>query len=328
MNKINLMKRPARTFLAALAVCLGALGGCSSTPHYATTSAPKPLTRTIGSIDEIRIAAGALGSGDVQLAGSLYEKALKADPKSVEANLGLGDCLSATGDLERARIAYGRAAALAPDVPAPKLALARVALKQRRFDEASQFYRELLARTPDEPAASAGLGTALDLTGRHDEAQTVYRSALAQHPESEALRIDLGLSLTLAGKPRQGVNVLLDVASIGNAPPQARQDLALAYGLLGNYGAADKILLADLPKNSVQDNLRYYASVRAAMISQASRAQFMSSEPAAGATINAVLPGEARVAGVAPAGAASEGTKKVASGGGLGDESRLDASLK
>lgn len=256
---------PIRALLAALVVPFALLAGCSSTPRYTPAPAPKPLTRELSSADDLRIATGALESGDVQLAGSLYNKVLKANPRSVEANIGLGDCLFQSGDLESARISYNRAAALAPDAPAPKLALARVALRQRRFDEASKLYHQLLSRTPEDPAASAGLGTVLDLTGHHEEAEALYRGALAHHPDSMALRIDLGLSLTLAGRPREGANVLLDVTSIPDAPPQARQDLALAYGLLGNDEAAEKILLTDLPRNSVQDNLRYYARVRAAL---------------------------------------------------------------
>jgi len=304
MNEMNPKKQPPRALAAALLLSLGAMAGCSSTPHYPSIiPTTQPPAHTLGAADDLRIAAGALESGDVQLAGSLYEKALKADPKSVDANLGVGDCLLQTGDLENARIAYARAAALAPNAFAPKLALARVAVKQRRFDDASKLYHELLARTPNDPAASAGLGAVLDLTGHHDEAEAIYRDALARHPESQPLRIDLGLSLTLAGKPREGVNVLLDVASIGDAPPQARQDLALAYGLLGNEAAAEKILLADLPKNSVQDNLRYYASVRAAIRGKATSAQDMRSpESAPRATVSVVRPGEALVVGQVPAG--------------------------
>jgi Flp pilus assembly protein TadD len=70
--------------------------------------------------------------------------------------------------------------------------------------------------------------------------------------------VNLGLSLTLSGDPREGANVLLDVTRFPAAPPQARQDLALAYGLLGNREAAAEILSRDLPKASVEDNLRYY----------------------------------------------------------------------
>ncbi|PLZ03381.1 hypothetical protein CY652_06135 [Burkholderia sp. WAC0059] len=252
-----------------LVLALGLLAGCSSTPRYASTlPEPKPITKTLGATDDLRIANGALESGDLDLAQSLYEKALKHDPKSVEASLGLGDCLYQQDDLEHARLAYEHAVALAPDTPAPQLALGRIAIRQRRFDDAAQRYRALLAKTPNDPAASAGLGTVLDLEGQHAQAEAVYRGALALHPDSQALRIDLGLSLVLSNQPREGANVLLDVAGIPDAPPQARQDLALAYGLLGNDDAAQKILLTDLPKASVEDNLRYYARARAALQSQ------------------------------------------------------------
>lgn len=288
---MNYANRPLRALMAALAISAGTLAGCASTPHYTSSiPVPRPLSRMPGSADDLRIASGALQSGDLQLAASLYEKALKTDPRSVEANLGLGDCLFQAGDMERARIAYGRAAAVAPDLAAPRLALARVALRQRRFDDAEQRYRALLAQTPEDPAASAGLGTLLDLKGEHDEAQAIYRRALASHPDSMALRIDLGLSLTLSNRPREGANVLLDVAGIADAPPQARQDLAFAYGLLGNDDAAEKILLADLPKTSVQDNLRYYARVRGALNRAAAPDQTSSASvaPVPGVRVSAV----------------------------------------
>jgi hypothetical protein len=76
------------------------------------------------------------------------------------------------------------------------------------------------------------------------------------------------LSLILGGNPREGANVLLDVTRYPEAPPQARQDLALAYGLLGNTEAAAEILGRDLPKASVQDNLRYYEIQRQRLLQQ------------------------------------------------------------
>jgi Flp pilus assembly protein TadD len=131
-------------------------------------------------------------------------------------------------------------------------------MRQRRFDDAISTYRRLLALTPDDPLASAGLGAALDLSGDHTGAQAVLREALRKNVGDPLLSVNLGLSLTLSGDPREGANVLLDVTRFPAAPPQARQDLALAYGLLGNREAAAEILSRDLPKASVEDNLRYY----------------------------------------------------------------------
>lgn len=85
------------------------------------------------------------------------------------------------------------------------------------------------------------------------------------------LSVNLGLSLILSGNPREGANVLLDVTRYPAAPSQARQDLALAYGMLGNTEAAAEILSQDLPKASVQDNLRFYAIQRARLSSQSGK---------------------------------------------------------
>ena len=92
------------------------------------------------------------------------------------------------------------------------------------------------------PRGSAPRSTS---TGDHAGAQTVLRQALKVNPGDPLLSVNLGLSLILGGNPREGANVLLDVTRYPAAPPQARQNLALAYGLLGNTEAAAEILSHD-----------------------------------------------------------------------------------
>ncbi|KVM81631.1 hypothetical protein WJ60_25870 [Burkholderia ubonensis] len=219
---------------------------------------------------EMRIADSALAGGNVELAATLYEKVLGAHPDALAARVGLGDVNYRTGNLERARILYAEAARQAPAELGPQLGLARVALRQRRLDEAGERYRALLAAQPNHPLAAEGLGTVLDLQGRHADAQAVYREALRAHPDAQGLRVDLGLSLVLGNRPREGVNVLLDVAGLPDAPWQARQNLAFAYGVLGNTDSAKKLLSADLPASAVADNLRFYQAVRVRLGSRGS----------------------------------------------------------
>ncbi|OJA75258.1 hypothetical protein BGV72_21645 [Burkholderia ubonensis] len=221
---------------------------------------------------EMRIADSALAGGNVELAATLYEKVLAAHPDALAARVGLGDVNYRTGNLERARILYEEAQRQAPAELGPQLGLARVALRQRRLDEAGERYRALLAAQPNHPLAAEGLGTVLDLQGRHADAQAVYREALRAHPDAQGLRVDLGLSLVLGNRPREGVNVLLDVAGLPDAPWQARQNLAFAYGVLGNTDSAKKLLSADLPASAVADNLRFYQAVRARLGSRGSAA--------------------------------------------------------
>ncbi|RQR40264.1 hypothetical protein DIE23_01040 [Burkholderia sp. Bp9143] len=231
---------------------------------------------------ELRIADSALAGGNVDLASTLYEKVLARHPDSLPARLGLGDVNYRAGDLERARILYEQARQQAPAELGPQVGLARVALRQRRLDEAAQRYRDVLAAQPNLPLAAEGLGTVLDLQGRHADAQAVYRDALRAHPDAQGLRVDLGLSLVLSNRPREGVNVLLDVAGLPDAPWQARQNLAFAYGVLGNTDSAKKLLSAELPASAVADNLRVYQAVRAQL---ASRPAPAAARPSTGAAL-------------------------------------------
>jgi len=250
------------TALAAIASLAAAvlLTGCASSPRVET----RPVLSQHGAdkTTDLRIAESALESGDTQLAISLFERALNADPSSLPAELGLADAIYQTGDLARSGVLYRQAAAAAPNDPRAQLGLARVALRERRLDEAVSRYRQLLSAHPDNAVAAEGLGAALDLQGKHGEAQAVYRSALARHPEAQGLKANLGLSLILDRRARDGANVLLDIAGLPDAPAQARENLALAYGVLGNAEAAKQILTADMPAASAEDNLQFYRSLR------------------------------------------------------------------
>jgi Flp pilus assembly protein TadD len=255
----TLARKTLVVLLAPLAAALLA-SGCASN-HFVTPQ-PAAATKLPDAQADARVAESALEAGDTQLAVSLFEKLLKADPQSKPAQLGLGDAMYQSGDIARAGVLYARVAAVAPDDARATLGLARVALRQRRLDEAEKLYRQLLATHPEHAVAAEGLGATLDLEGKHAQAQAVYRAALQQHPEVAGLKADLGLSLILAGDVRAGANVLLDVAGLPDAPPQARENLALAYGLLGNNEAARRILVTDMPADSAEDNLRFYRQLR------------------------------------------------------------------
>jgi Flp pilus assembly protein TadD len=250
----------AISFTSILAMLVLATG-CTTTSHVSQMQSVS-LNSNPSSMSELHIADVALNSGDVGMATTIYERVARANPNSVLALTGLGNTLYAVGDFTRAGVYFEQAHKLDPAAEAPQLGIARVAIHQRRFDDAVKTYREVLAKSPQDMQASSGLGVALDMQGNHEQAQAVLREALLNHPGDPTLSINLGLSLVMGGDPRQGANVLLDVTRYPAAPPQARQDLALAYGLLGNSDSAREILSQDLPKDQIEDNLRYYAAVR------------------------------------------------------------------
>lgn len=210
---------------------------------------------------ELRVAQTALQGGDVDMATTIYSRLVQQKPQSVPGLTGLGDTLYAVGDYTRADVYYRKAVAQDPKAVPALIGMARVGIQQRHLDHAVAAYRKVLAVDPNHALATAGLGAALDMLGDHAAAQATMRAGLDANPGDIGLSINLGLSLVMDGKVREGADMLLDVTRFPGAPAQARYDLALAYGLMGNDEEAAR-LLSDLPKQAVEDNLRYYATLR------------------------------------------------------------------
>lgn len=255
--------RVGTTLLICVSVC-----ACTTTvrqvgdAHPISQNVQTQPTQEIDEARELRVAQTALQGGDIDTATSIYGRILQKSPDSVAALIGIGNTLYVVSDYTRADVNYRKALALDAKAVQALIGIARVAIQKRRFDDAIASYGKVLALQPNEPLAAAGLGAALDMKGDHAGAQASMREALNANPGDVGLCINLGLSLVLDGKLKEGVDMLQDVAHFPGAPPQARYDLALAYGLMGDDEAAAR-LLSDLPRTSVDANLRYYATLRA-----------------------------------------------------------------
>ena len=295
----------SRTGLPVLlaSLCAVALCACTTTAHQigdahpvtanVATHAPQEIDET----RELRVAQTALQGGDLEMATNIYGRIMQHNPQSVPGLTGLGDTLYAVADYTRADVYYHKAISFDPRAVPALIGTARVAIQRRRFDVAVSAYRKVLAIKPDDALAAAGLGAALDMLGDHAAAQASMRSALDVNPGDIGLSINLGLSLVMDGKLREGADMLLDVTHFPGAPAQARYDLALAYGLMGDDTEAAR-LLSDLPKKAVEDNLRYYATMRAQRMTAVAAAAAAAAPRVPAAT--AQTPVAARPAAAAP----------------------------
>lgn len=238
----------------ALGLCLQ-LAACGALPDL------HPESRQNSS--DLRLADAARDSGNLDMAVSLYKKILQRNPDEKAALTGLAGTLAQSNELQQARQIYLHLQTLAPHQLDAELGLARISVRQQQLDDARTRYQEILSRQPDNLQALAGLGVVYDMQGQHDAAQQIYRQALSRYPDDLNLRNDLGLSLILAQQLRTGIAELLKIVDVPSAPAQARQNLALGYGLLGNEAAAERVLQADMPSAQIQNNLRYYRELRA-----------------------------------------------------------------
>ena len=71
---------------------------------------------------------------------------------------------------------------------------------------------------------------------------------------------DLGLALALAGQPERGAQYLVNAVRQGHNSPKARQNLAYAYALAGNWPAARVMAAEDVPADQLDARLTDWAS--------------------------------------------------------------------
>jgi Flp pilus assembly protein TadD len=194
---------------------------------------------------------------DPRRAAEVYGERYRANPKDVEAALGYGQALRASGQraqaaavLEQATIAHpGNKTLLA----AYGRALADNGNSQAAFDVLSRAHSPA---NPDWRILSVQ-GTTLDKMGKHEEARRYYASALKIVPEEPSVLSNLGLSYMLTRELPQAEETLRRAYANPKADGRVRQNLALVVGLEGRFAEAETIAKGDLPADEATANVAY-----------------------------------------------------------------------
>ncbi len=193
-----------------------------------------------------------------------FERALAAQPASVEAQLGLAQALDAKQEDRLAEVAYRRAVELQPGWWSTHSHLGVFFLRHGRFEEAAQSLREAIRLSPDNTRAIDNLAISYHYLGRYEEAVQEYERSIAIRPTSETLsnlgtlQFESGAFAAAAAayrravamQPKKGVLWL----NLGDALRWARADaIGLADGeARAAYRSAIELLTADLelaPRN-------------------------------------------------------------------------------
>jgi cytochrome c-type biogenesis protein CcmH/NrfG len=166
------VRRDAGALKLTAAALLVALAGYSWQGHPGFAGAPKAppgrqqlpdsefaKTREdmLGRFDRawslLNMAEGFQRRGDTEDAAKLLEGAVGRDPDNVELWIGYANALVAHGGgmmNPAAQLAFQRAAALAPDHPAPRFFYGLALAQQGNYDAAERIWRELLATAPPD----------------------------------------------------------------------------------------------------------------------------------------------------------------------------------
>ena len=210
----------------------------------------------------MRAGDAARNRGDLTAAVAFFRRAHKADPKSIDALIGLGESLTAAGISKEGAQSFREALALDPKSSRALRGLGNALVAQDQLDLAVEQYDKALAINPKDHRAYNGLGVAYDTMAEHTKAQEFYYAGLEMAPGDVNLRNNLGLSLAFSGHFNGAIEVLRPLALRPGATARDRQNLALAYGLAGDMANAKKFARLDMDQRSVERNLNYYAALR------------------------------------------------------------------
>lgn len=167
---------------------------------------------------------------------------------------------------------------------------AQAALEANQLEMAVELAERAVANTPNDAGFRALLGNCYFAAGRFASAAMAYRDSLSLIPNqpkivlklalvqigqgrgAEALAVldaardtldpaDYGLAVALAGRPADAVAVLNDAARFGVSDARTRQNLALAYGLSGDWTMARTVAAQDLPPEQVDSRIQQWMAM-------------------------------------------------------------------
>ncbi|MEO6581766.1 MAG: tetratricopeptide repeat protein [Sphingomicrobium sp.] len=138
-----------------------------------------------------------------------------------------------------------------PNVAGFRALLGNAYFGSGRFASAESAFRDSLALNGNQPQVIVKLALVKIAQGKNAEAQQFLVSARNMLEPA-----DFGLALALAGQPQDAVNVLEAAARQVGADARVRQNLALAYALIGDWDSARTIAAQDVPGNLVDARIQ------------------------------------------------------------------------
>jgi len=210
------------------------------------------LEPSLGPVQETRGRISLL-LGRPDEAATAFQEALRAQPLSVEAQLGLATALNRLGKNEEAAREFRLAVATQPGWWSPHSHLGVFQLTTGDLAGALESFRTALSLSPDNTRVLENLGITLQQLGRHEEAIAEYRRSIEIRPTASALS-NLGTCLFLLGRYGEAVQAYERAASMSpdeatiwvNLGDALRWNASPRERILRAYGRAIQILEADL----------------------------------------------------------------------------------
>jgi Flp pilus assembly protein TadD len=184
---------------AGLALCAGALSGCSM----------------FGDSDSNAPPANVSGANTPSAAADVSTAVHQAQ------------LLRTSGDLSGATRILSQLMLGAPDDPRVVGEYGKLLVQQGQSGDAVQFLRRAIELQPGDWTIYSALGVAYDQQGDHPDAKLAYERALALKPGEAAVLNNFAMSRMLAGDPASARTLLLQAKASGSTDPKIDTNLAL-----------------------------------------------------------------------------------------------------
>ncbi len=252
-------KRGAGLSLLALILSL-ALAGCGG--HNNNDNSNLAMTAPTGTIGPktLNVADAAIAGGNPTMALTVSQSVLATDPDNVDALVHEGEAYYALDRCPPANASFQQALKYDPKSAEAENGLGRCLLRVDPVQAEAAF----LAATVDDPgnaAAFSNLGIARDMQGNYAGAAAAYQQSLVANPGSTATAVNLGLSLALSGQGNAALQYLGPLATGPTATPKIREDYAVALVASGRTDDARQVLAVDMPPDKIDDALAGYQAL-------------------------------------------------------------------
>ena len=200
-------------------------------------------------------ATGAERSGRYNIAVLHYRRLAENDPRDLDAALGFARNLRYTGAskdavlfLKTVRVEHRNPAAL-------HLELVKAQISAGFISDAEEELLSLESTSLENWEYYALWGIVYDHLKRFDEAQKFYAAAIGVSPGNVSVLNNLSFSLAQGGKLDEAISLLASLVNSEFSSVQLRQNLALFYGLKGDFESAERLAEQDLSPEISAGNL-------------------------------------------------------------------------
>ncbi|MBO87906.1 MAG: hypothetical protein CMP14_00150 [Rickettsiales bacterium] len=136
-----------------------------------------------------------------------------------------------------------------------KIEIGKAQLAASLINDAKITLTQVVEKDPKLWEAHSALGIIYDRLKDFKSAHESYQTALKLSPDNTNIKNNFALSLSQDGKINRAITMLEKIIEDNQAGPQTRQNLALLFGLNGEFKKAHALALTDLPKDLAARNL-------------------------------------------------------------------------